>query len=181
MPSVPDYLCEKGGFYTGKGWQSITVENLGPISDYKDKYEDPVKHFKELYKKKSSVIRKELTNKDTVSLTIDLNDTLEPKTDLIRNIGYVVFKILYRKLKLDVFWKKHTAGRKFEYDVEKVFYLLVIGRLLDPGSKKYTYDNRYQFFEPIGDFELERKLSKFRDKYFLLILNQAAKAAVYAD
>ena len=153
--SGPVMLVREKISVPGKGWQSITVENLGPISDYKDKYEDPVKHFKELYKKKSSVIRKELTNKDTVSLTIDLNDTLEPKTDLTRNIGYVVFKILYRKLKLDVFWKKHMAGRKFEYDVEKVFYLLVIGRLLDPGSKKYTYDNRYQFFEPIGDFELE--------------------------
>ncbi|MBR3142345.1 MAG: IS1634 family transposase [Clostridiales bacterium] len=139
----------------GGGRKSITVENLGPISNYTDQYPDPVKHFKELYKKRSSIVRKEFTPDNTVSVTLNLNETLEPGTDLIRNIGYVVFKILYRKLKLDVFWKKHTAGRKFEYDVEKIFYLLVIGRLLDPGSKKYTYDTRYQYFEPIGDFDLE--------------------------
>lgn len=153
--SGPVMLVREKISVPGGGRKSITVENLGPVSDYADQYDDPVQHFKDFYKKTSSRIKKEIALNKTASVTLDLNETLEPNTDLTRNIGYVAFKILYKKLKLDVFWKKHTAGRKFEYDVEKIFYLLVIGRLLDPGSKKYTYDTRQQFFEPIGDFDLE--------------------------
>lgn len=139
----------------GGGRKSITVENLGHVSDYLDQFDDPVAHFKELYKNKSSMIRRTLDSPDTVSLTLNLNESLEPGTDLTRNIGYAVFRKIYKDLKIDAFWKKYTTGRKFEYDMEKIFYLLVIGRLMDPGSKKYTFDSKDQFFEPMGDFQLE--------------------------
>lgn len=139
----------------GGGRKSITVENLGKISSYLDQYDDPVDHFRKLYKNRSSQIKRSLSAPDQVSVTLNLDETLDTDADLVRNIGYAAFKRIYRELRLDVFWKKHTAGRKFEFDAEKIFYLLVLGRLMDPGSKKYTYESREQFFEPIGGFELE--------------------------
>ena len=153
--SGPVMLVREKITVPGGGHKSITVENLGPISKYTDQYDDPVAYFKEFYKNQSSQIKKGMKPNETVSLTLDLNETLNTDTDLIRNIGYVAFKVLYRQLNLDKFWKKYTAGRKYEFDVEKIFYLLVIGRLIDPGSMKYTFENRHSFFEPIDGFELE--------------------------
>lgn len=138
----------------GGGRQSVTIKNLGKISDYLGQYDDPVAHFKEHYRKLT--LEKRAPKPDnTVSISLDLGEVLEPGTDLVRNIGYVAFKRLYRALKLNQFWKKHTSGNKFQYDFEKIFFLLVMGRLLYPGSKKYTFDNRKLFFEPFSGFELE--------------------------
>ncbi len=138
----------------GGGRKSVTVKNLGHISDYLDRYDDPVAHFKSYYKN-LTLEKREPKQDNTVNITLDLGEVLEPGTNLVRNIGYVAFKRLYRSLKLDKFWKKYTSGKKIEYNFERIFFLLVMGRLLYPGSKKYTFDNRGLFFEPLNGFELE--------------------------
>lgn len=155
LKSGPIMLVREKISVPGGGRKSITVENLGPVSDYLDQYDDPVAHFRQLYKKQSSQVKKALDVSNTVSVTLNLDETLKPGADLTKNIGYTAFRRIYKMLNLDAFWKKYTAGMKFEYDLENIFFLLVMGRLMDPGSKKYTFDTKNQYFEPLGGFELE--------------------------
>ena len=44
---------------------------------------------------------------------------------------------------------------KIEYDLDKIFQLMVFSRILFPASKKKTFENRYNFFESFDDFALE--------------------------
>ena len=76
-------------------------------------------------------------------------------TSDLKNVGYGIFKLLYKELELDKFWKKMSAGRKFEYNPDKIFQLLVYSRIINPGSKKYTYETRDVLFEDFGDFTLD--------------------------
>ena len=153
-------ILVRGKEYKNGQWVNIKSINLGYVEDYTDKYPDPVAYFRQYYRELSKQQKIQAAidaknNSDIVSLTLDLNEKLQPGTELTRNIGYVAFKRLYRKLELDKFWKKYTRGKKIEYDMEKIFFLLVISRLMDPGSKKYTYEHKDQYFEPIEGFELE--------------------------
>ena len=87
---------------------------------------------------------------------LNLNEQLGLGESAVRNIGYVAFKRIYKELRLDEFWRRQTRGLKIEYDMEKIFYLLVISRLMDPGSKRYTFANKDQYFEPLEGIELEQ-------------------------
>ena len=150
-----EYLIVREKVMTDKGYRPRTVKKLGYVEALRDQYDDPVSFFREFYKKETERLKQERDDNGMMSVTLNLGETLTPDTSLTRNVGYAVIKKIYKKLKLDTFWKRHTAGRKMEFDVEKIFYLLVISRLLDPGSKKYSFDKKDQFFEPINGFELE--------------------------
>ena len=115
----------------------------------------PVAHFRQYYRELAEQDKKKARAENLITLTYDPSETLDPGTSLIRNVGYIAFKRLYKDLELDVFWKKIADRCQFEYDLEKIFYLLVISRLMDPGSKKHTFEHKDQYFEPIGGFELE--------------------------
>ena len=150
-----DYLIVREKVMTEKGYRPKTVKSLGYVDNLREQHDDPVTYFRDFYKKETERLQKERDDNGMMAVTLNMGETLSSGAALNRNVGYVFAKKIYRKLKLDTFWKRHTAGRKMEYDVEKIFYLLVISRLLDPGSKKYTFDNKEQFFEPISGFELE--------------------------
>lgn len=150
----------RGKEYKNGKWTNIKATTIGYVSDFIDQYPDPVEHFRQYYKdltkqQKEKAAQDALNSINTASILIDLDEKLLPDTSLIRNIGYVAFKRLYKMLELDKFWKKATKGLNIEYDMEKIFYLLVISRLMDPGSKKYTFERKDQYFEPIEGFELE--------------------------
>ncbi len=153
-------LFVRGKEYKNGNWVNVKAKYIGLVSDLTDQYPDPVQHYRQYYreltkKQKAQAALDAQKNDNTVSVILDLNEKLKPGTDLTRNIGYVAFKRMYRMLELDKFWKKYTKGLRIEYDMEKIFYLLVISRLMDPGSKKYTFEHKDQYFEPIQGFELE--------------------------
>ena len=117
-----------------------------------DQYEDPISHFRQYVEEENQKTeRGRWINGDYP----EYEGTLTVNSRLTRNVGYIAVKRIYRALKLDQFWKKHLKGRKIRYDFEGLFFLLVAARLLDPGSKKYSFEKKDQFFEPLGGFKLE--------------------------
>lgn len=148
----------RGKEYKDGKWINIKAKSIGYVSQFVDQYSDPVAHFKEFYKEETRKQREQAEadlEKNIASITLDLNEQLVPGTSLTKNVGYVAFKTLYKQLELDKFWKYKTRNSNIEYDMEKAFYLLVISRLMDPGSKKYTYEHKDQYFEPIEGFVLD--------------------------
>ena len=137
-------------FCDGKSKQTC-VECLGRLDELQKQFQDPVAHFKKVAEERTN----ELKNAKTTTTTIDMLETLEIGEDDIKNVGYVVLKDLYKELELDKFWKRILAKTSIKYDLESVFRLLVFSRILYPGSKKETFDNKDVYFENIDGFSLK--------------------------
>ena len=106
---------------------------------------------KDLYQE----IKKEYEKPEVEHIQVDLSKQMDIGTSDLKNVGYVLFKLLYKELEIDKFWKKCASGRKFDFNPDKIFQLLVYSRIVNPGSKKYTYETRGMLFEDFGDFTLD--------------------------
>lgn len=166
-------ICENYYDPATKRARQRCVKSCGYIEDLKKIYPDPVSHFKEEAKKLTQ--EKTKPEKKTTTVTLPLDGPIvdraslqkneegndppdtptEPYFNRYWNLGYVILKKLYLDLKLDKFWRYSTRNTEAEYDIDRIFRLLVFSRILFPGSKKYTYENRNMFFEPMGDFSLK--------------------------
>ncbi|MCH3960767.1 MAG: IS1634 family transposase [Solobacterium sp.] len=128
-----------------------TVQIIGYDSDFKDKYADPVAHFRQVVEDMNA----EKKERSARTALIPADEELESDTDDLKNVGYGILKILYKELELDKFWKNVTKKMNIQYNADKIFQLLVYSRILFPASKKSTYENRNQFFENFGDFSID--------------------------
>ena len=106
---------------------------------------------KDLYQE----IKKEYEKPEVEHIQVDLSKQMDIGTSDLKNVGYVLLKLLYKELEIDKFWKKCASGRKFDFNPDKIFQLLVYSRIVNPGSKKYTYETRGMLFEDFGDFTLD--------------------------
>ena len=102
------YLNEKISYkdpVTGKRKHTNrTVEALGSLEDLKKIYDDPIAHFREVAKQRTAEKKKS----STVSIEIDLNETMDVDEDNLKNVGYGILKQLYKDLEIDKFWNWKT-------------------------------------------------------------------------
>lgn len=136
-------------FYDNGVSRQRVIEKIGYLNDLSSQHEDPIAFFKE--KAKQMTIEKKQSSND--SLTIDMNASMALNEQSYFNIGYVILKQIYCELQLDIFWKSVASKLNISYDLESIFRLLVISRILYPESKKATYDNKSRYFEKF-DFQL---------------------------
>jgi uncharacterized protein YdaT len=136
----------------GKGrTKQKLVKCLGNLCDLKKQYDDPVAYFSNLAKKETQAVKAERRT----TIKIDFSNKLSPGENHVFNVGYGVLKLLYKELELDKFWKSKTRGKKIKYDMELIFMLLVLSRVLYPGSKRDAFENKDKYFERISGFTLD--------------------------
>ena len=136
-----------------------TIKSLGYLDELKKDYDDPIAHFKK--------VARQMTDKDNanrkVTLKINMDEELLKGIRGRKNLGYAAILKLYHELCLDDFFKNRARNKDFKYNTNSVMILLVISRLLSPGSKKKAYLQRSRYFERFS-FKLEdiyRALSHF--------------------
>jgi transposase len=154
------YLSIEKAYRDEKGRpRSKNIKSLGYLDVLEKEYDDPIAHFKEVARK---MTEEELAeNKRT--LVIDMEEKLAPNTDNGKNFGYAAILKIYHELGLDRFFRNKARHQKFEYNTNSIMILLVVSRLLSPGSKKKAYEERHRYFERF-DFSLVdiyRALSHF--------------------
>ena len=151
-PNGDIYLSIREKYHVPKkGARERTVESIGYLSKLKEQYDDPIAYFTQYAKELTEKAKKERS----FSISIDKNEKLEVGTDDTRNVGYGIIKTLYKELDLDKFWNWKTRGKKTKFSTDQIFRLLTFSRALNPGSKKYTLDNKDFFFEPFDGFSLD--------------------------
>ena len=64
------------------------------------------------------------------------------------NIGYAYLKKIFQELDISSILKEKQYSSKIEYSLSKACELLTYSRIINPGSIKYTYEHKNQFFEP---------------------------------
>lgn len=151
-PNGDIYLSIREKYHVpGKGSRERTVESIGYLSTLKDKYDDPIAFFTQKARDMTAESKKE----KSMTLTINPNEQMDIDMDDLRNVGYGIIKQLYKDLELDRFWNWKTKNLSIKYSVDQIFRLLVFSRILNPASKKGTYDQRQFYFENFGNFSLD--------------------------
>ena len=127
------------------------LEPLGRLDELQKIYDDPIAHFKEIAAQRTAA--KKQASK--VIVEINVNEKMDIDEDNLWNVGYGVLKQLYKDLEIDKFWNWKSRNLKVGYSIDQIYRLLVFGRALYPGSKKWTYEHRHIFFEGYDGFSLD--------------------------
>jgi transposase len=127
---------------TGKP-RSKTIQSLGYLDVLEKEYDDPIAHFKEVARK----MTEEEQSKNKVTLAINMNEKLSPGSDNRKNFGYAAILKIYHELGLDTFFKNKARHENFEFNTNSIMILLVVSRLLSPGSKKKAFEEKDHYFE----------------------------------
>lgn len=142
------YLSIVEGYRIDGKVRHKTIEKLGYLEDLEKQYDDPIAHFREIAKQMNKENIKEYTIKNLDTKIIDSSSRTQ-------NLGYVALREIYKELDLDQFFKDKNKNLKIEFDLNKIFSLLVYSRIMYPSSKKETFEKRDRFFENFDGFELE--------------------------
>lgn len=136
------YLSFVHGYrdHEGKS-RSKTVEKIGYLDEFLHIYDDPIAHFKKIAKEKTNEEVTELTIKNIHSKTINYDVSSQ------KNLGYVILKKMFQELQLDLLLKEKQKKIKASFNINSIMQLLVYSRILFPGSKKETFENKETFFE----------------------------------
>ena len=120
-----------------------TIESLGYLDELKKKYDDPVEHFKKV----ALNMTEEENAKKKVTLRINMDEVLTKDSKGQKNLGYAAILKIYHELKLDDFFKNRARYEPFKYNTNSIMILLVVSRLLCPGSKSKAFEEKDRYFE----------------------------------
>jgi transposase len=141
------------------------VEPFGYLDELKERYDDPIAHFKAYVAEKN---KQEEAEAAEYIVKERRDAAVEKSVNNRKCFGYAPITTVFRELGIDVFMNNRQRGKRFGYSSAKIMELLVISRILDPGSKKRAYENRRRYFgfERDGLFSLDdvyHALSHFAD------------------
>jgi len=138
-----------------------TVKSLGYLDELEKEYDDPIAHFKEVARR----MTEEEKAKKRLNLSINMDERLPEEAEGSKNFGYGAILKIYHQLGLDTFFKNKARHESFKFNTNSIMVLLVVSRLLSPGSKKKAFEERHRYFERF-DFSLVdiyRALSHFAE------------------
>jgi len=135
------------------------VLTIGYIDELGEHYDDPIAHFRDVARKMTEA--EEKTQK--VTLSFHLDDELPMDSDSRKNLGYAAILKIYHELELDRFFKNKARHQGFEYNTNSIMQLLIISRILSPGSKKKAVEEKGRYFERFNFalHDVYRSLSHF--------------------
>ena len=130
--------------------KKFVIKNLGPLSKFDDGKPDFLKRLREKFKNgeidfDGITYYSNLPTKKIFEIDNDKN-YIE-----LKNIGYLFLQSVYNSLGISQYLNQIRSKSKIEYDLNGITKLLVFGRILDPQSKKKTFETRNQYLFPIVD------------------------------
>ena len=144
------YLSYVRGYRDKNGKpKQVTVEKIGDWEDLIKMYDDPIKFFNEKANEREKELLLENQDTFTYSLSEELDEDIKPY-----NVGYIFLKKIYDELSLNDFFKQKQKYLNVEYSLNNIFKLLIYSRIMNPGSKKETFDNKDLYFDNF-DFSLK--------------------------
>ena len=133
-----------------KGYsRTETVESFGYVDELEKQYDDPIAHFRKVVEERN------LAEKETAAeytITARKDQKLGQDIERRKNYGYIIIMKLLYELGLPGFLtNRQRRESKLECSTVGIMKLLVISRILSPGSKKKAFEERDRYF----DFEKE--------------------------
>ncbi|MCL2549172.1 MAG: IS1634 family transposase [Symbiobacteriaceae bacterium] len=126
-----------------------TIQSLGYLDELEKQFADPIAHFREVARQ----MTEEENARRKVTLSLDMDERISEDTRDLKNLGYAAILKLYHSLDLNRFFANAQRHEGFSYNVNSIMILLVISRILSPGSKKKAFEEKDRYFERF-DFSL---------------------------
>ena len=129
-----------------KGYpRTVTVESFGYLDELAKQYDDPIAHFEKYVAEKNLAEKLESAE---YTITARKNQSLEPNTSNRRNYGYVIILKLYYELGLNRFLlNRQRRNTNKQCNTSTIMKMLIVDRILSPGSKKRAYEQRGRYFD----------------------------------
>ena len=130
--------------------KKFVLKNLGPLSKFDDGKPDFLKRFREKFKNgeidfDGITYYSNLPTKRVFEIDNEMN-YIE-----LKNIGFLFLQSIYNSLGIYDLLREIKSNSKLEYDLNGLTKLLVFGRILDPTSKRKTFENRDKFLFQVVD------------------------------
>ena len=140
-PSGKTHCSIVDGYRTNGKVKQKTIKVYGFLEDLQKQYDNPTEFLNYELEK----LKKEIQTKYTI--TIDRNKANSFDDDTF-NIGYAYLKNIFQELGVSNVLKNKQYSTNIKYSLPKACELLIYSRILNPGSIKYTFEHKNQFFEP---------------------------------
>lgn len=152
------YLSIVDGYWKDGKVKQKVYQKLGYLDELKKQFDDPIAH----YKKYVEELKKEFLTKVTTTFDTTKDNDFDDDTF---NIGYSYLKKIFQELNISNVLKNKQCSTDIEYSLSKACELLTYSRILNPGSIKYTYEHKNDFFEPfdLSLDDLYRSLKQLLD------------------
>ena len=140
-----------------------TLEGLGYLDELEKTIDDPIAHFKAVCAERNTSER-EASAPQTI--TVYPKQKIDKRTENRKNIGSAIPLSYYNGLGIEKVLRNNSRNRRFDYDINAIMRLLVIERMLEPGSKYSAFENRDKYFfkSDFSDADIYRSLDFFADK-----------------
>ena len=135
------YLSIVDGYRSNGKVKQKVYKKLGYLDDLKNIYDDPISYFKQEVENLKKVFSSKITT------TFDTNTDNDFEDDTF-NIGYAYLKKIFQELNINDILKNKQYSSNIKYSLSKACELLTYSRIINPGSIKYTYEHKNEFFEP---------------------------------
>ena len=142
--------------------KKFVIKNLGPLSKFDDGKPDFLNRFREKFKNGE-------INFDGITYysNLPVKNTFEIDNNQnyieLKNIGFLFLQSIYNSLGISQYLNQIKSNSKIEYDLNGLTKLFVFGRILDPQSKKKTFENKDKYLFPITTHEDEQTIYRALD------------------
>lgn len=128
--------------------EKFVIKNLGSLSKFDDGKPDFLKGLREQFKQgeidfDGLYYYSNIPQKRTFEINND-NNYIE-----LKNIGYLFLNSIFYSLGIAEFLNQVKSNTKIEYDLNGLTKLLVFGRILEPASKKRTFEKKDKYLFPV--------------------------------
>lgn len=140
------YLSIVDGYYDKqKGYsKQVTIEKLGYLDELEKKYDDPIAFFTE---KVDKLKKEKAQQKIPVNIVFSPDEKLDNTLTYRKNFGYSILSRIYHDLAIHKFLINRQRSTQMDFSSNNIMKLLVFSRLLNPASKRKTFDDRNRYFE----------------------------------
>ncbi len=132
-----------------------TIERIGYVDEFTHLYDDPIAHFKQVYRDKTKLL-KESQKPVNVAFNPQAILPFDENTesyDCVKNIGYAAISKVFHNLGIHKFIDDRRKYLNLGYNLTSVLKLLVYERILEPGSKRAAWSHKDKYFDKM-DFDL---------------------------
>ena len=127
-----------------------TVEKIGYVDEFLDKYPDPVAHFREEARKKTEGLGEKAKN-GIVNLSIQKDGIMRfdgnGEYDIRIHYGDAFIAWVIHRLRLDRFVDNRRKYLDLGYNLTNLMRLFIYERILSPSSKLTNWKNRGSYYE----------------------------------
>lgn len=153
------------------------VEKIGFLDEYIERYEDPIAHFKQVARIRTQKENEEKSNKEIFLGSVYADELMDVNEDSLRFMGFLPLSSIYHELKLDQFIINRQRNLSMDYSLNDVMQLLVYTRVLSPGSKMASFQQKDNIARPFNCdlFDVYRALdyfASFREELLLHLHEQ---------